>query len=62
MSWVPLNGGLVERSLCEAVKLKPELPWDSCPGKLLTGSGTSPGERNVLQSTKLKGVRDLKSI
>ena len=31
-------------------------PWDTCPGKLLTGSGMSPREGIVLQSTKLKGV------
>ena len=37
-------------------------PWDSCQGKLLTDTGTSPRERSVLQSTKLKGVGDLKSI
>ena len=27
VSGVSLNGGLVERPLCEAVKLKPGLPW-----------------------------------
>lgn len=37
----------------------PEL-WDTYPGGLLTGSGTSPRERSVLQPTKLKGVEDLK--
>ena len=37
-------------------------PWNTCQGKLLTGSRTSPRERNVFQSTKLKGVGDLKSI
>ena len=31
-------------------------PQDTCWGKLLTGSGTSPRQRIVLQSTKLKGV------
>ena len=31
----------------------PEL-WDTCQGKLLTGNGTSPRERSLLQSTKLK--------
>ena len=36
-------------------------PRDSCQGKLLTGSQTSPRERSVLQSTKLKGVGDLKT-
>ena len=39
----------------------PEL-WDTCGGELLTGSGTSPRERSVLQSTKLKGVGDLKRV
>lgn len=37
-------------------------PWDTCQGKLLTGKGTSPRERSVLQSTKLKGVGDLKRV
>jgi hypothetical protein len=37
-------------------------PWDTCQGKLLRGSGTSQRKRSVLQSTKLKGVGDLKSI
>ena len=27
VSWVPLNGRLVERPLCEAVRLKSRLPW-----------------------------------
>ena len=40
--------------------LMPELQ-DTCQRKLLTGKGTSPGERSLLQSTKLKGVRDLKN-
>jgi hypothetical protein len=35
--------------------------WDTCQEKLLTGSATSPGERNVLQSTKMKKFGDLKS-
>jgi hypothetical protein len=39
----------------------PEL-CNTCRGKLLTGSGTSQRERIVLQSTKLKGTGDLKSI
>jgi len=58
----------------EIVKVKPGLPWrhpeilkmpelwDTCQGELLRGSGTSPRERSVLQSTKLKGVRYLKSM
>ena len=36
-------------------------PGDTCQGELLTGSGTSPSQRSVLQSTKLKGIGDLKS-
>jgi hypothetical protein len=36
-------------------------PWDTCQGKLLTGSGTILGERGVLQSTKMRGIGDLKS-
>lgn len=31
-------------------------PWDTCREELLIGSGTSPRERSVLQSMKLKGV------
>ena len=31
-------------------------------GELLTGSGTRQRERTMLQSTKLKGDRDLKNI
>jgi hypothetical protein len=29
---------------------------------MLTGNGTSPGERSLSQSTKMKGVEDLKNI
>jgi hypothetical protein len=36
--------------------------WDCCRGKLLTRSRTIPRERNVPQSTKLKGVGDLKTV
>ena len=36
-------------------------PRDTCREELLTGSGTSPRERSVLRSMKLKGVGDLKS-
>lgn len=35
--------------------------WDTCHKKLLTQCGTSPSERNVLHSTKLNGVEDMKS-
>ncbi|EGW10137.1 hypothetical protein I79_024307 [Cricetulus griseus] len=35
--------------------------WGTCPGKLLTGVEPVQ-ERSVLQSMKLKGVGDLKSI
>jgi hypothetical protein len=35
--------------------------WDTYWGKLLTGCGKSPRERPVLQSTKIKGLGDLKS-
>ena len=38
----------------------PEL-WYTCQGKLLTGNGTSLRERSLIQSTKVKGVGDLKS-
>lgn len=36
-------------------------PGDTCPGKLPTGSGNSPRERSVLQSTKQKAVGDRRS-
>lgn len=60
-----------KEAVYEAVKVKHGLPWrpkmsempeswDTCQGKLLTGSGTSPGERSLLQ-LEPKGVRDLKS-
>ena len=59
-----------QRSHYKKLKVKPGLPWrsrrleipepwDPCWGELLT-SGISPRERRVLQSTKLKGVGDLK--
>ena len=40
-----------------------EIPesWDTCQEELLTGCGTNLRERNVLQTTKLKIVGDLKS-
>jgi hypothetical protein len=62
----------LESSLYEDVNVKPGLPWrphdagharivwcDTCPEKLLTGSGTNPGERSMLDSTKMKQVEDL---
>jgi hypothetical protein len=36
--------------------------WDTCRQKLLTRSENNPKERTVLQSTKLKGIGDPKSI
>ena len=36
-------------------------PLVICRGKQLTGSGTSPRERSLLQSTKLKGAGELKN-
>jgi hypothetical protein len=39
----------------------PEM-WDNSLGELLKGSGTSSKERSVLQSAKMKGARDLKSL
>ena len=67
-----LNRGL-ERPLWEAGKIRPGLPWrsqdggdaravGSLPRRAADRSGTSPRERSVLQSTKLKGVGDLRSI
>ena len=53
-------------SLHEAVKGKPGLPWrpqgvgDAMPRK--AHIRTTAGESGVLQSAKLKGVGDLKSI
>jgi hypothetical protein len=44
------------------MRLEMPEPWDTCQGKLLTESGTSPRERSVLQPAKIKGVRDLKSV
>jgi hypothetical protein len=40
-----------------------EMPkrWDTCQEELIAGSGTSPRERSVRQSTELEGVGDLKS-
>ena len=72
MARVSLNGD-AEKPSSEAVKLKPGAPLkhrdvgdakvvDSCQKEMLTGSGTSPRERNMMQSTKLKGVGDLKNI
>jgi hypothetical protein len=70
MSGVSLHGG-PEWPLCETVKVRPGLPWQPQEvrdarviGYLLrraANSGTSPRERSVLQSTKLKGVGDLRS-
>jgi hypothetical protein len=34
--------------------LKMPEQWNRCRGKLLTGSGTSPGKSSLLQSTKIK--------
>ena len=67
-----LNGDL-ERPLHKAVKLKPGWPWrpqdigDARPmGYLLRKTANREWNqhkrRGVLQSTKLKGVGDLKSI
>jgi len=38
----------------------PEL-WDTCQGMLLTGSGTSPGEKFVAVNKDEKGGGDLKA-
>ena len=72
MLGMSLCGG-PERPLCKAVKVKPGLPWrpqdvrdartmGTCQGELLSESGTSPGERSMLQSAKLKRVGDLKMV
>lgn len=39
----------------------PELS-NTCQGELLTGCENSPREIHVLPSTKVKGIRDVKSI
>ena len=58
-------------AIMEAVKVKCfgnakllEMPesWDTSQGSLITRCGTRPRERSVLQSTNLKGVRELKSV
>ena len=36
-------------------------PWDTCQGKLLTGGGTRSREGSLMQSSRVKGVRDMKS-
>ena len=65
-----LNGGLVERPLNEAMKLKARLLWRPqnvrvaraigyLLRKLLTGNGTSQRARSMLQSTELNRVGDL---
>ena len=62
--------GSPERLLYEIVKGRPrdskrlDMPdlWDTCLGKLLPGSAISLRERSVLQSRKLKGAGDVKSI
>ena len=41
--------------------LKMPESWDTCQGKLLVESGTSPRKGSILQSSKLEGVGDLKS-
>ena len=56
----------------EAVKLEPELPWRpqnvgnvrvmEYLAKKTALTETSPRGRSVLQSTKLKGGRDLKNV
>lgn len=74
MAGVSLKGG-PERSLDEAVKVKPGLLWrpqdvKSCQSRGIPaeessdGCGTSPKEREVcvLQSTKLKDVGDPKGV
>jgi hypothetical protein len=39
------------------------LQWNTCRGKLLKRSGISPKEKkNVLQSTEMKTVEDIKII
>lgn len=56
----------LERPLYEALKgksglcLRPQDAGDTYQGVLLTGCGSRPGERTMLQSTKLEGVGELK--
>ena len=37
-------------------------PWITCRGKMLTGSRTRVRERSMLQSFKVKELRDLKNV
>lgn len=71
MSGLFPHGGL-ERPLCEAVKVKPGLPWgpqvdgtaramEYLQGKLQGGCGINPGERGVFQSTNLNQGGGLKT-
>jgi len=39
----------------------PEL-WGTCQGALLTGSGTSPRDRSISQSTKLTSDMEMKNL
>ena len=58
--WIPDTGTRsceVEVALETPMMLETPEPWDTCRRNLLTGSGTSPRERIVLESTRLKRVR-----
>lgn len=68
MSGMSLHGGL-EWPLCEAVEVKPGLTWNlqdvgdaRVVGRLLRAADTEANQfkREVLHSTKLKGIGDLK--
>lgn len=70
-SVVPLPWDL-ERELRETVRMKlgfPQRPemlkikqlWDTYWKKTTKGSRSGPRDRSILQSTKLKGIEDLKS-
>ena len=72
MCVVSMPHGGPGKILNEAVMIKPGLPWrpqDLGNARVVghlprraADCGTSPTKRSMLQSTKLKGVRDLKPI
>jgi len=68
----PLHGN-PERPLCEAIKVKPGFYWrpqavgydrviGNLPKRAADKVWNQPKRKNMLQSTKLKGIGDLKSV
>lgn len=61
MAGEPLSGG-PEKPFCKAMNVKPGLHWTGLqmfemlePLELQIGNEISPGERSVLESTRLEG-------